>query len=84
VLRGRTDTAVNAEFTIAKWNETKGSWINLFQRDIVAQPFGAPVIRADNLRTTVTNGTVNANGLDTTFSYTFPDVTAAPDLEGNT
>jgi OmcA/MtrC family decaheme c-type cytochrome len=81
VLRGRTDTAVNAEFTIAKWNETKGSWINLFQRDIVAQP-GAPVIRADNIRTPVINGTVNANGFDTTFSYTFPDVTAAPVWRG--
>ena len=80
-LRNFESDQVNAEFTIAKWNEDKGAWINLFKRDR-QRTGGAPVIRADNLREVVA-GTRNANDLDTTFTYTFPpNLTEAPVWRG--
>jgi OmcA/MtrC family decaheme c-type cytochrome len=64
---------VNAEFTIAKWVEDEGSWINLLQRRVGGGADGARVIRAGPLRmegaTRVTGGTTT--GSNTRFTYTF-------------
>jgi hypothetical protein len=64
---------VNAEFTIAKWVEDEGSWINLLQRRVGGGADGARVIRAAPLRMEgadiVTGGVTT--GSNTKFTYTF-------------
>jgi OmcA/MtrC family decaheme c-type cytochrome len=63
---------VNAEFTIAKWVEEEGSWINLLQRR-VGGGADARVIRAAPLRmegADIVTGGVTTDG-NTTFTYTF-------------
>ncbi|MFH7321478.1 hypothetical protein ACHHRT_12840 [Desulfurivibrio sp. D14AmB] len=62
---------INAEFTVAKWVEDEGSWINLLQRSVTYDTGYTTVIRGGNLRVDATKitGTPVTGGVQ--YSYTY-------------